>query len=84
MFSVPLQLDGGVVSLSMEELKTAYPNVRFLVGKSLYVKASVLTKSGIPFFRIFPDFRFFRISFFPFIAKNIQYVSGKSVMFVFA
>ncbi|XP_056266283.1 complement C3-like isoform X2 [Pseudoliparis swirei] len=39
-------LDGGVVSLSMEELKTAYPNVRFLVGKSLYVKASVLTKSG--------------------------------------
>ncbi|TNN34348.1 Complement C3 [Liparis tanakae] len=39
-------LDGGVVSLSMEELKAAYPDVRSLVGKSLYVKASVLTQSG--------------------------------------
>lgn len=41
-----LQLDGGVVSLSMEEIKRAYPNVRTLVGKSIYVKASVLTSSG--------------------------------------
>ncbi|TKS68660.1 Complement C3 [Collichthys lucidus] len=39
-------LEGGVVSLSMEELKTAYPNIRSLVGNSVYVKASVLTKSG--------------------------------------
>lgn len=41
-----LQLDGGVVSLSMEEIKRAYPNVRTLVGNSIYVKASVLTTSG--------------------------------------
>nr|XP_046229928.1 complement C3-like isoform X2 [Scatophagus argus] len=39
-------LEGGVVRLSMEELKRAYPNIRSLVGNSLYVKASVLTKSG--------------------------------------
>uniref|UniRef100_A0A8C2XLN8 Complement component c3b, tandem duplicate 2 n=1 Tax=Cyclopterus lumpus TaxID=8103 RepID=A0A8C2XLN8_CYCLU len=39
-------LDGGVVSLSMEEIKRTYPNVRDLVGKSLYVKVSVLTNSG--------------------------------------
>ncbi|XP_068615919.1 complement C3-like, partial [Brachionichthys hirsutus] len=39
-------LDGGVARLSMEELKSAYPNIRSLVGNSLYVKASVLTKSG--------------------------------------
>ncbi|XP_070684604.1 venom factor-like [Pempheris klunzingeri] len=39
-------LDGGVVSLSMDEIKTAYPNVTSLVGSSVYVKASVLTKSG--------------------------------------
>ncbi|XP_070847577.1 venom factor-like [Chaetodon trifascialis] len=39
-------LDGGVVKLSMEEIKTAYPNVRSLVGSSIYVKASVLTNSG--------------------------------------
>ncbi|TNN27816.1 Complement C3 [Liparis tanakae] len=42
-------LDGGVVSLSMEEIKRTYPNVWSLVGKSLYVKASVLTQSGKPF-----------------------------------
>lgn len=41
-----LQLDGGVVSLSMEEIKRVYPNVKSLVGNSVYVKASVLTKSG--------------------------------------
>ncbi|XP_033985885.1 cobra venom factor-like [Trematomus bernacchii] len=39
-------LDGGVVKLSIEELKRAHPNIRSLVGSSVYVKASVLTKSG--------------------------------------
>uniref|UniRef100_A0A8C5DA84 Complement component c3b, tandem duplicate 2 n=1 Tax=Gouania willdenowi TaxID=441366 RepID=A0A8C5DA84_GOUWI len=41
-----LQLNGGVVKLSMDELKMAYPNIRSLVGNSLYVRASVLTKTG--------------------------------------
>lgn len=41
-----MQLDGGVVRLHMAEIKKAYPNVRELVGNSIYVKASVLTKSG--------------------------------------
>ncbi|XP_077379564.1 complement C3-like isoform X2 [Festucalex cinctus] len=40
------QLEGGVVKLSVDELKAAYPNVRTLVGNSIYVKASVLTKTG--------------------------------------
>ncbi|KAF3852809.1 hypothetical protein F7725_006164 [Dissostichus mawsoni] len=39
-------LNGGVVKLSMEEIKRAHPNIRSLVGSSVYVKASVLTKSG--------------------------------------
>ncbi|KAL3066309.1 hypothetical protein OYC64_016296 [Pagothenia borchgrevinki] len=39
-------LDGGVVKLSIEELKRAHPNIRSLVGSSVYVKASVLTMSG--------------------------------------
>ncbi|KAM7010114.1 complement C3-like [Tautogolabrus adspersus] len=39
-------LDRGVVTLSMKEIKRAYPNIRSLVGNSVYVKASVLTKSG--------------------------------------
>ncbi|XP_065808700.1 complement C3 [Labrus bergylta] len=39
-------LDRGVVILSMEEIKRAYPNIRSLVGNSVYVKASVLTQSG--------------------------------------
>ncbi|XP_050926350.1 complement C3 isoform X8 [Lates calcarifer] len=39
-------LDGGVIRLSMEEIKRAYPNTRSLVGNSVYVKASVLTKTG--------------------------------------
>ncbi|XP_053275525.1 complement C3 [Pleuronectes platessa] len=39
-------LDGGVVRLSMEEIKRAYPDIRSLVGNSVYVKASVLTKTG--------------------------------------
>lgn len=41
-----MQLDGGRVSLSMEELKAAYPDPQTLVGHSVYVKASVLTKTG--------------------------------------
>ncbi|XP_054865859.1 A.superbus venom factor 2-like isoform X2 [Amphiprion ocellaris] len=39
-------LDGGTVTLSMEELKRAYPNIRSLVGNSVYVKVSVLTSTG--------------------------------------
>ncbi|XP_024914124.1 complement C3-like [Cynoglossus semilaevis] len=39
-------LDGGVVTLSMDEIKRAYPDVRTLVGHSVYVKASVLTTTG--------------------------------------
>ncbi|XP_061563254.1 complement C3-like [Cololabis saira] len=39
-------LDGGVVTLSMDEIKAAYPNIRSLVGNSVYVKVSVLTKTG--------------------------------------
>uniref|UniRef100_A0A3P9LX36 Complement component c3b, tandem duplicate 2 n=1 Tax=Oryzias latipes TaxID=8090 RepID=A0A3P9LX36_ORYLA len=39
-------LDGGRVSLSIEELKAAYPDPETLVGHSVYVKASVLTKTG--------------------------------------
>ena len=50
---VLLQLDEGVIHLSMEEIKRAYPDVRSLVGNSVYVKASVLTKSGKPHVRTF-------------------------------
>ncbi|XP_074487043.1 venom factor-like isoform X1 [Sebastes fasciatus] len=39
-------LEGGVVTLSMAEIKAAYPDIRSLVGNSVYVKASVLTKTG--------------------------------------
>ncbi|KAJ0051299.1 hypothetical protein NL108_018414, partial [Boleophthalmus pectinirostris] len=39
-------LDGGTVSLTLNDLKAEYPNIRSLVGKSIYVKASVLTLSG--------------------------------------
>uniref|UniRef100_A0A3B3WZA9 Complement component c3b, tandem duplicate 2 n=1 Tax=Poecilia mexicana TaxID=48701 RepID=A0A3B3WZA9_9TELE len=39
-------LDGGTVTLSMQELRRAYPNIRSLVGNSVYVKASVVTKTG--------------------------------------
>ncbi|XP_054896874.1 ophiophagus venom factor-like [Poeciliopsis prolifica] len=39
-------LDGGTVTLSMQELRSAYPNIRSLVGNSVYVKASVVTKTG--------------------------------------
>lgn len=30
----------------MDEIKTAYPDTRTLVGKTIYVKASVLTQTG--------------------------------------
>ncbi|CAL8332854.1 unnamed protein product [Lota lota] len=39
-------LDGGVATLTMEEIRRAYPDLRSLVGSSVYVKASVLTASG--------------------------------------
>uniref|UniRef100_A0A8C9XMR8 Complement component c3b, tandem duplicate 2 n=1 Tax=Sander lucioperca TaxID=283035 RepID=A0A8C9XMR8_SANLU len=41
-----LDLDEGVIRLSMDEIKRAYTDIRALVGNSVYVKASVLTKSG--------------------------------------
>ncbi|XP_016110605.1 complement C3-like [Sinocyclocheilus grahami] len=39
-------LNGGNVSLSMEEIKRAYPDTNSLLGSSVYVKASVMTSSG--------------------------------------
>ncbi|KAK7930619.1 hypothetical protein WMY93_007014 [Mugilogobius chulae] len=39
-------LNGGTVSLTLSDLKAEYPNIRSLAGKSIYVKASVLTQSG--------------------------------------
>ncbi|XP_056135701.1 complement component c3b, tandem duplicate 2 [Lampris incognitus] len=39
-------LNNGVAKLSMDELRQAYPDIRSVVGCSVYVKASVLTKSG--------------------------------------
>lgn len=36
----------------MDEIKRAYPNIRSLVGNSVYVKASVLTKSGKHFMSV--------------------------------
>lgn len=39
-------LDEGKVTLTQSDLKAVYPNIRILVGKSIYVKASVLTQSG--------------------------------------
>ncbi|TNM85383.1 hypothetical protein fugu_007654 [Takifugu bimaculatus] len=39
-------LDGGIVRLHMSDIKRLYPSVTSLVGNSIYVKASVLTKSG--------------------------------------
>ncbi len=41
-----LQLNGGKVSLTMEEIKKAYPDTNSLLGSSVYVKASVMTSSG--------------------------------------
>ncbi|XP_077082846.1 complement component c3b, tandem duplicate 2 isoform X2 [Siphateles boraxobius] len=39
-------LNGGIVSLTMEEIKRVYPDTNTLVGSSVYVKASVMTSSG--------------------------------------
>nr|UHJ79854.1 putative complement c3.9 [Ctenopharyngodon idella] len=39
-------LNGGKVSLTMEEIKNVYPNTSSLLGYSVYVKASVMTSSG--------------------------------------
>ncbi|KAI4888865.1 hypothetical protein NFI96_005338 [Prochilodus magdalenae] len=39
-------LKEGNATLTMEELKRAYPNIQELVGSSIYVKASVVTSSG--------------------------------------
>ncbi|XP_056125689.1 complement component c3b, tandem duplicate 2 isoform X1 [Rhinichthys klamathensis goyatoka] len=39
-------LNGGIVSLTMEEIKRAYPDTNSLVGSSVYVKASVMTSTG--------------------------------------
>ncbi|XP_051741713.1 complement C3 isoform X2 [Ctenopharyngodon idella] len=39
-------LNGGKVSLTMEEIKRVYPNTNSLLGNSVYVKASVMTSSG--------------------------------------
>ncbi len=40
------QLNGGPVSLTMEEIKKAYPDTNSLLGTSVYVKASVMSSSG--------------------------------------
>ncbi|KAF5897904.1 complement C3-like, partial [Clarias magur] len=39
-------LDGGIATLTIAELKNAYPDINSLVGSSIYVRASVLTSSG--------------------------------------
>ncbi|XP_067272243.1 complement C3-like [Pseudorasbora parva] len=39
-------LNEGIVSLSMEEIKRVYPDTSSLVGASVYIKASVMTSSG--------------------------------------
>ncbi|KAK6300730.1 hypothetical protein J4Q44_G00288280 [Coregonus suidteri] len=39
-------LQQGTATLTMAEIRKAYPDLRSLVGNSIYVKASVLTKSG--------------------------------------
>ncbi|KAK3509967.1 hypothetical protein QTP70_023783, partial [Hemibagrus guttatus] len=39
-------LDGGIATLTIAELKSAYPDINSIVGLSIYVKASVLTSSG--------------------------------------
>lgn len=41
-----LQLDGGIATLTIAELKNAYPDINSIVGSSIYIKASVLTSSG--------------------------------------
>lgn len=42
------QLDGGIVRLHVGDIKKLYPDIRVLVGSSIYVKASVVTTSGEP------------------------------------
>ncbi|XDV11343.1 hypothetical protein PO909_000309, partial [Leuciscus waleckii] len=39
-------LNGGSISLTMEEIKKIYPDTNSLLGHSVYVKASVMTSSG--------------------------------------
>ncbi|XP_016386615.1 complement C3-like [Sinocyclocheilus rhinocerous] len=39
-------LNGGNVSLTMEDIKRTYPDTNSLLGSSVYVKASVMTSSG--------------------------------------
>ncbi|KAL1005735.1 hypothetical protein UPYG_G00063310 [Umbra pygmaea] len=39
-------LQQGTAVLTMDEIRKVYPNLRSLVGSSIYVKASVMTKSG--------------------------------------
>uniref|UniRef100_H3CLD7 Complement component c3b, tandem duplicate 2 n=1 Tax=Tetraodon nigroviridis TaxID=99883 RepID=H3CLD7_TETNG len=39
-------LDGGIVRLHVGDIKKLYPDMRLLVGNSIYVKASVVTTSG--------------------------------------
>ncbi|XP_060767191.1 complement C3-like [Neoarius graeffei] len=39
-------LDGGIATLTIAELKNAYPDINSIVGSSIYIKASVLTSSG--------------------------------------
>ncbi|KAK2907093.1 hypothetical protein Q8A67_006078 [Cirrhinus molitorella] len=39
-------LNGGSVSLTVEEIKKAYPDTNSLLGSSVYIKASVMTSSG--------------------------------------
>ncbi|XP_073699792.1 complement C3-like [Garra rufa] len=39
-------LNEGSVSLTMEEIKKAYPDTNSLLGSSVYIKASVMTSSG--------------------------------------
>lgn len=41
-----LQLDGGNATLTVAELKKAYPNINQLDGLSIYIKASVMTSTG--------------------------------------
>lgn len=46
IFLPSFQLQQGTATLTMAEIRKAYPDLRSLVGSSIYVKASVLTKSG--------------------------------------
>ncbi|KAM9493800.1 complement C3-like [Clarias gariepinus] len=39
-------LDGGNATLTVAELKKAYPDINYLDGSSIYIKASVITSTG--------------------------------------